>query len=215
MLAGCAAARNAKVTVYQPLSGLQRPVIVDVTQPNLEGLAVGLSCPRGPYLRASETNSLCSKVETLFLNQGAEVTRLDGLAEEEALSAPPDLRVELRSRELYTNNPSLSYVISVMTLTLLPAIEDTAFALDVTVADDQGFVLARDSLQGRVLVRHGVGPWAMNALADELWRAPRERLSEDRAGEDISEDLYGQLSQIAFNAKVQRDVLRARAERGR
>ncbi len=54
-LSGC-------ITVYQPLSGLHRPIAVDVGEANLAGVAVTLRCLPGESLSRSEAGALCRKV---------------------------------------------------------------------------------------------------------------------------------------------------------
>ncbi|MBN2801252.1 MAG: hypothetical protein JXX28_19080 [Deltaproteobacteria bacterium] len=195
---------------------------MDPTAPNLSDVRMAVYCVPGPALSRWETNKLCQRVSTLFEHQGALVTTVEGPAadgEDDALTdderpvmeAPIALRMELRSRDLYTNNASLSWAISLMTATVLPAVEESAFAVDVVIRDGSGFLLASESLQGRLITRYGVGTWAANRAADTYWRREDQRLFGDISSHDLSEDLYRQLSQLAYNARVQRQVLEARA----
>ena len=64
---------------------------------------------------------------------------------------------------------------------------DYTFAQDVTIRDENGFLLAKDTLTGRVMMRMGFF---------------------EEAKDDFTRDYYGQISQMTFNAKLRRQVLR-------
>ena len=207
------------IHVYQPMSGFQGPVVVDPQAPNFQDVSLTVVCHRGDLLTAAEARSLCQHVGTLFENQGALVSTwtaadqagaLDvGGPEPEQDDGPPaaDLTLELNSRELHVANDPVSWVLFVMSSTVVPAITESSFAIDVTVRDQSGFLLVEDSLQGRLVRRLGVGAWGTNKLLDRFIRAPEDQITGDQAHEDLSEDLYGQLGQLVFNAKLQWEVL--------
>ena len=213
--AGCAAC----VYAYHPMSGLNGPIVIDPTLPNFEGLRLAVHCPPGGDLGNGDRDRLCRRVSTLFENQGATVETFTGVAiapdPMEAPGARPaaeptpgqDLRLQVRSRVLHHENPTLSWAISLATFTLVPAKEEEAFALDVTVSDSRGFLLAENSLQGRVTRRFGVGTVVANWTLDRLVRTREDRLTRPNAEQELSADLYGHLSQLVFNAQMRADVL--------
>jgi hypothetical protein len=209
------------VRVYQPLSGLHAPVVVDPQAENLSDVRLAVTCLSGDFLSRQETLGLCRKMEALFEIQGAEVTLVDSgsafsqsdevsassESDVEAVARPrTDLSLELRSREIHKSVNPLSWVLSIGTFTVLPAVSDSTFAQDVVIRDETGFLLVSDSLQGRVIRRFGVGSWLGNAIAD-LGREKEAKLSAGSAERDLSQDLYGQISQLVFNAKIQWRVL--------
>lgn len=215
------------VHVYQPMSGLHGPVVVDLQAPNFEDLALTVVCDRGDMLSAAEAKNLCQHVGTLFENQGARVTTLTAgeLAgafdvadpaetEEDAATVATDLTLELTSRKLHVASEPLSWVLFLMSATVVPAVTETSFALDVTIRDESGFVLVSDSLQGRLVRRLGVGAWGTNLLLDRFLREDADRISGDAAHQDLSADLYGQLGQLMFNAKMQWEVLSQASQAG-
>lgn len=206
------------VQVYQPLSGLHRPVVVDPQLPNLRDLNLAVYCVPGDYLSAEETRMLCRRVGALFENQGALVSTYtqDRRAPHEELETPTadgparprtDLTLELRSRETHSNRNPLSSFLCWSTLTMVPAVTETSFAQDIVIRDGTGFLLVSDTLQGRLVRYFGLGTWMVNKAMDLAWRDEADRLSGDAANQDLSDDLYRQLSQLVFNAKMQWEVL--------
>jgi hypothetical protein len=206
LLPGC-------VTVYHPLVSLQRPVAIDPGLPNFQGQRVLLRCFPGEYLRPKEAAILCRHVRRLFTNQGArvqaEVPR--GAVNLPAGAGPkaarPDLIIDLQARLLHEENSALLWIVSGLSLTLIPAITDTTFAQDVTIRDADGALLLSDTLQGRFVNYFGFGTWAVNATLDLLVRGPSEDLTGDAAEEDFSRDFYRQLSQLAFHARMRSRVM--------
>jgi hypothetical protein len=208
LLSGCG------VTVYQPLSALQRPTVVDPTVANFEGLHVLILCIPGDYTQVPDAGILCRKVGTLFRNQGAKVDtdlsrrgRSSRRIEEEG--SRPDLIVELSSRLLHKETGGPLWILTVLTFTLVPAFTEYSVAQDVTIRDASGSLLASDSLKARFIEYVGAGMWAVNWALDTLVRPPEEALSGDAPARDFSRDFYAQLSQLAFNARVRAEVLRS------
>ena len=203
------------VHVYQPMAGLHGPVVVDPTVTNFPELRLAVVCDRGDLLSREEARVLCQHVGTLFENQGATVTTLAAgerpyeVAEEGQGSQPllVDLEMELTSREVHSSNDPVSWALCILTASVVPAVTERTFALDVVIRDGHGFLLVADSLQGRIIRRGGVGVWATNALMDRLVRSEQDQLGGDSASQDLSADLYGQLSQMVFNAQMQARVL--------
>ncbi|MBX2799666.1 MAG: hypothetical protein KTR31_18455 [Myxococcales bacterium] len=199
------------------MSGLHTPVVVDVQAPNLADVRVALRCIPGDLFDATEAGVLCERVSVLFENQGAEVQVIEegGFFEEVVEGEevePADLTVRLEGRKVEQATYPLSWVLCAGSFTLLPGVREHTFATDVIVRDAKGFLLATETLEGRLVERFGFGPYFGNWLMDRLARDKDERLTGDGANRDISEDLYAQLSQITFNAKMQAEVLRQDAQ---
>ncbi len=204
-------ATSGCVTLYQPLTSLQRPVAVDPQLANFEGARFLLRCHPGKDLSASDAQKLCRGVGTSFRNQGAQVDveiprpgRASRTFEEEE---KPDLVIDVRSRLLHRENSSYQFLLAYVTLSIVPMVEEFSYAQDVTIRDRQGGLLAQDTYQARFIEYRGVGVWAVNWVADYAVRKKEDRVSGNVAARDFSSDLYGQLSQLAFNARVRQTVL--------
>lgn len=221
LCAGC-------VQAYQPLSGLHRPVVVDPRAPNLADVNLRVVCPPGDLVSAAEARHLCDRVGKLFEIQGARVTTAtdrplrdpelgDDGAEVTAGTPTPttDLVLELRAVETHTANNALSWMLCLATGTLVPAVTESTFAQDVVVRDGTGFLLVRDRLEGRLVRTFGIGAWAGNKIADLAWRKKEDELTAKAVQADLSADLYGQLSQLVFNARMRWQVLREATPEGR
>jgi len=176
------------------MSGLHRAIAVDPGYAHLADLDLTLHCVPGDHLDRGETRALCRKVSRLFENQGAEVRMVlgrspladpDDAPESPATAAAPEkptpktaLHVSLSSRLVHQEEISI-FGWSIVT--------DYTFAQDITIRDESGFLLVKDTLTGRMMMRLGV--------------------FED-AKDEFTRDYYGQISQLAFNAKIRRQVLR-------
>ena len=215
------------VRIYEPMSGLHQPVVVDTQVANFPDVHLTLHCVPGDLLSKENATVLCRKVTTLFENQGAKVRMIDTVNRaddvfEDQLEEPPEsgddqprtgLTVELRARQLHKSTHPLSWVLCVGSFTLLPGVTESTFAQDIVIRDESGFLLVTDTLVGRHVHRFGASAWIGNRIADITWRKKSERLTLDAADEDLSSDLYRQLSQLAFNAKMQAQVYRESAPR--
>lgn len=212
---GLAAGGGCVVHTYQPLSGLHRPVVVDPTAPNLADVHLTVRCLTGPYVHTSDANVLCRKVALLFENQGALVTTsLGGPPDEEedrsegpAEPRPIDLVVELRARKIHEASPPLGWVAMVASFSLAPAITEFTFEQELRVRDANGFLLSEDRLRGRIVYWYGFGTWASNKLLDATVRESADEVVGDHANRALSDDLYAQLSQSVFDARMQARVL--------
>lgn len=208
LLSGC-----VTTTVYQPLSSLQRPAIVDPRLANFEGMRLLVRCIPGDYLKPPDADLLCRKVGALFRNQGAgvetDVPRNGRLSRRLQEGPQPDLVVELSSRLLHKDTSGPLWALTVISLTLVPAFTEYSIAQDVSIRDASGFLLASDSLKARFIEYFGAGVWGVNWVLDTLVRPPEEELTGDAPARDFSRDFYAQLSQLAFNARVRSDVLRS------
>lgn len=217
------------IHAYQPMSGLHRPVLVDPRAANFTDLRLTVVCPPGDYVSPAEAQMLCERVSKLFENQGATLTTRGDRAEQEpgigedpaagqaggAAAPTTDLVLELRAQELHTRNDPLSWVLCIATGTLVPAVTESTFAQDVVIRDGTGFLLLTDRLEGRIVRTMGVGTWAGNRLLDVLWRKKEDELNDKAVHADVSADLYGQLSQLLFNARMRWKVLQEATPAGR
>lgn len=215
------------------MSGLHRPAVINPQLANFQDVRLTVRCVPGGLLNPQEAGALCQKVGVLFENQGALVTTTTsehGGLEDTGLSAdegaedsdddgedgeeiePADLTLELRARELHQANHLLSWVLCLSTFTVVPGVVESTFAQDVIIRDGTGFLLVRDSLEGRLVERFGVGSWLSNKLLDLTARDDREKITGDAVNHDLSNDLYRQLSQLLFNAKMQWQVLQQGAK---
>ncbi len=199
------------VTVYQPLTALQRPVVVDPTHDNFSGQRIRVRCIPGDALDEDEAQLLCRDQRALFEAQGADVDTVvprDGVEPEDKDAKPADLTVELKARLVHKDNSPALWVLSFATLTLVPAVIDMTFAQDVTIRDPDGFVLVADSLQARFVTQVGAAVGLANLLMDWLVRPAPERLTTGAVRDDFSNDFHGQLSQLAFQARMRSWVMR-------
>jgi len=197
-IAAAAICAGGCVTIYQPMSGLHRPVAIDPTYANFADLDVTLRCLPGPSLTGSEAGTLCRKLSRLFENQGAQVTvrtssrRGDDLddtpveATTTEADAPPraQIEVELTARRIHEEATQWLWWSSV---------SDYTFAQDVVIRDSNGFMLVRETLTGRFVT-------VLGFFSD--------------AEEDFSKDYYAQISQLALNAKIRQRVLAESADDG-
>ncbi len=221
---------------YQPMSGLQSPALVDPTVRNFEGLRMVAHCPPSDGLTPTQTRTLCRRAAALFENQGAtvETVQTEGIPDdlftniggppvptEPEESAPPPtegpppperLVLELRSREVPREPSGLSWALSALTFTLVPAVEEFPLRIDVRVRDTDGFVLLQERLTGRIVMRFGLGTWLVNGVLDRISRSNEERLTMESAEEALSRDLYARLSQAVFDGRMRARVLDAAAE---
>lgn len=201
---------------YQPISGLHRPVAIDIGAPNFTDLDLTVRCLSGPLVRPSEARLLCDRVGKLFENQGARVTTETerGVGEEPIEETPTaeaprtDLLIQLSARVIHKNNDPFSWILCFATATLVPAVTESTFAQDVIVRDGTGFLLVQDTMEGRLVRTFGLGTWAGNKLLDWVWRPKEEELNDKATHAALSADLYRQLSQLVFNAKMRWEVLR-------
>jgi hypothetical protein len=211
------------VTVYQPLATLHRPIVIDTGVANFDGMSILVNCVPTDFMDRTAADQLCQRVQTLFENQGATVQTISRVGEaareqeeeaaEEGPVGPSDLTVELRARRIHEEKHPFLWVISFMTLTMLPAMTEYTFAQDITIRDQAGFLLVTETIQARFVRYFGGGIWAANQLLDWFVREEADKLMGKAAARDFSRDYYGQLSQMVFNARMRWRVLRE-AERG-
>jgi hypothetical protein len=192
--------------------------VIDTHVANLSGVRLTVRCVPEDMLDSVSADALCQKVGIVFENQGATVTTIasatgleDGLGDlpEPAPEAVPatDLLLELRTRQIHRAHNPMMWVLCALSLTIIPASTEFTFAQDVVIRDGTGFLLAEETLQGRMGHQFGVAAWIGNGLLNLFWRAPEDEISYESLRRDLSTDLYRQLSQAVFNAKMQWLVL--------
>lgn len=220
LLAALLIGNTACITVYQPLSGLHAPVLVDPALGNFDGLRILVHCIPKDILE-DQAARLCQRVGQLLENQGAEVETVatigriqdDASIEEGEGDEKPrtevDLVVELRARHVHENTDTLMWTLSFLTLTLAPGISENSFVQEVMIRDGKGSPLVNGELRGRIVRYFGLGYWASNKLLDLIARDDDEELTAEQMRKSLSEDLYEQLSQMVFNANMRRRVLGA------
>ena len=180
-----AATLGCTTTVYHPMSGLHRPVAINLDYANFGDLEVSLQCLPGPLVTAGEARTLCQKLERLFVNQGATTasrTSLGRAPEDDGEPAKDAversaLNVELSARLIHREESSFLW---------WSWTTDYTFAQDVAIRDETGFLLVRETLTGRFVRQLGF---------------------TSSAEADFSKDYYAQLAQLTLNAKVRRQVL--------
>jgi hypothetical protein len=211
------------VKVYQPVSGLNRPVVLDLGVANFQDLELTIHCPPGELIDPEEARDLCRKVGVLFENQGARVTTsssagrfgdeaLDHSLEDQPAAAPVQpttgLILELQAHQVHEKNHHLTWLMCAATFSIVPAVAEFTFAQEVTVRDNTGFLLVSDTLEGRIVRYGGAGYWLSNKALDLWSRDKTDRIIADgRPHADVSADFYAQLSQLVFNAKMRWRVL--------
>lgn len=188
-LAGC-------VTVYQPLSGLNRPVALDPGLANFADTALVLRCLPGGALTAEEAETLCRKVGRLFENQGAQVTvRSAGRIEDPDTPgegpARAALSIELRAEIVHRDAKSL--IFGPLADWIWGYSAEITVRQEVRIRGADGFLLAQETLTGRFVQRLGF-------FSD--------------AEERFSRDYYGRLSQLALDARIRQQVLAENADPG-
>ena len=208
------------VRVYQPLRGLHDPRIVDPSLPNFSDLSIDVYCVPGKNLKPPQASILCQRVGTLFENQAATVEtftqdpRVSGAdsglgleSDDTAPRAPADLVVELRTETVHKDPHPLSWGLCYITATIVPAVGESTFTQEAVVRDADGYLLASATYEGRIVRSFGIGTWGGNKILDLLVRAPEDELTGDGAKADLSSDMYAQLSQVVYNAKVRTQVM--------
>ncbi|CAN0456811.1 unnamed protein product, partial [Ectocarpus fasciculatus] len=193
----------------------------DTQAPNFRDVRLTIHCIPGDGLNRGEADVLCQRLQLLFENQGAAVTVVttegliddgfgDALSEDgdDGAERDSDLVMELRARVARRDDSLAWTYASAVSGTLIPVTEEEVFTQEVILRDGTGFLLAQATFEGRLTRRIGVGPWASNALLNLLVRDDDEKLTEDTVKEDLSADIYSQLSQLAFNARMQQKVLK-------
>lgn len=198
------------LTVYQPMSGIHRPVVVDTEVANFAGEALNIHCIPKDFLSPQQASSLCEKLRILFENQGATVATITSraLLEEARLPNPDAMTLEISARMLHHETNPVLWSLSFMTLTLIPGIAEYTFVQDIKIRDSSGFLLVSDALKAKFTRYFGLSTYFGN-IALDLVRDEKDKLSDDHVKTDFSNDFYPQLSQLVFNAKMRQQVLQS------
>jgi hypothetical protein len=199
------------ITVYQPLSSLQRPVVVDPRLANFEDARMLVRCHPSEDLPRDGAELLCRNVSTLFRNQGAHVDvdiPTEGTPGRSHEGPQADVVLDVKSKLVHQAGSMVLDLACYFTATLIPTYGEESYSQEITVRDGQGALLASDVLHSRFVHYIGAGVWAVNWVLDLLVRPENEKLTGDVANRSFSRDLYGQLSQLMFNARVRAQVLR-------
>ncbi len=214
------------VRVYHPMSGLHDPVVVDPSMPNFRDTQLTVRCVPGRLLNVQQSAQLCRKVALLFENQGAQVLTYvtEGTSSEERKDDEEDLASEaaedgrgladtklelvIRSRETHRASHAVTWAGFGISFGILPGVDERSFAQDLEVRDADGFLLVQSTLQGRIVRYVGASTWIGNKLLDWTVRDDSEDLTGDASNQHLSDDMYAQLSQHVFNAKMRAQVLR-------
>lgn len=217
------------VTIYEPGDALRKPSVIDPRLANFQGTRVFVRCKQPkrpdetildrviPNPLNNDGDALCQKVRTLFANQGAEVetavVRGDP-SEARPTEGKPDLVIDLATRVLYDEENALLGVANCVSCTLVPTRQELRYAQTITVRDGDGALLKESEFKSRFVTFSGCGIWSVNYLLDVFFRDDANDLigdtpfDPDGAGRrDHSKDFYGQLSQLAFNARVRARLL--------
>lgn len=167
------------VSDYVPMAGLQGPVAIDRRFANFADTRVGITCVPNDRLDAEEARTLCRRLQVMFENQGATVVYArNPLDPVENEPAAGELAVHIIGRVVHEETTNWLF---------WERVTDYTVAQDITVRDETGFLLAQHTVTAR------------------FWR--RLGFTSDAVGR-YSEDFYGQLSQLAFDAKLRRQILR-------
>lgn len=209
-LAGLAMAVVASgcVTVYQPMRTLQRPVAIDAERPNFEGLKLLVRCHPD---EAVDAPALCRRVSALFVKQGAAV-RIE-IPRPQAPKTRPDaapkaeLILDVKSRRLHENSSVFYWVANLMSFTLIPAVTEATYEQEISVRDQEGFVLAEATMQARFIESFGLGAVVAEAFGDLLGRTKDEAVLGENHKKDFTKDFYSHLSQVVHNGRIRSRVL--------
>lgn len=201
------------VTLYQPLRGLHRPVVLESSPQTFEGVRVLVRCnAHDEHMPRGDAAKLCRYLASAYTQQGAEA---EWVIPQGANFIEPvvfegkgaDLTLEVGSRIEHEYDYPLSQVASVLTLTVVPAFREHTFSQKVTVYGRDNSVLAEDFYRERFVHYDGCAVWSLNWILDWLVRDEENKISGDVGKEDFARDLYGQTSQLLLNARVRSELL--------
>jgi hypothetical protein len=201
-LSGC-------VTVYQPLVGLQRPYAVNpLASNNFEGTRLLVRCHDADGVEADE---LCPKLRSMFSKQGAAVSTELVRPNRSIASAPrgeaPQFIIDVKSKVISRSSSPISWILNVVSFTLVPGFMEATFGQDVVVRDGEGFILAQGGFQERFVTSFGFGVWALNGLMNWLVRPKDQQVDADGQRAEFTQDFQGHMSQLLYNARVRSRVM--------
>jgi hypothetical protein len=206
-----AASGCCTVTVYEPQRGLHRPVVVDAAAQNFAGTSVALRCLTNEDLPPGDADRVCRRLCLALQMQGAECqSTVPRDADGGSLAfdgAGADLTIEIESRLEHEDDYPALAIISSLTFTLVPAIDEQTFSQEIVVRGRDRSVLITDGFRARFVNYTGVAVWTINWLLDVFIRPDNQDMLGDEPKKDFSRDFYAQVSQLAFNARVRSDLL--------
>ncbi|MDP2345287.1 MAG: hypothetical protein Q8O67_30365 [Deltaproteobacteria bacterium] len=199
------------VTVYEPQRGLQRPVVVDAAAQNFAGTSVEMRCLTSEDLPPGDAERVCSRLCLALQIQGAECqSTVPRDAEGGGLAFDgkgADLTIEIESKSEHEDDYPALVLISALTFTLIPTIEEQTFSQHIVVRGRDRSVLLADGFRARFINYTGIAVWGINWLLDVFIRPDNQDMTGDAPNKDFSRDFYQQVSQLAFNARVRSDLL--------
>ena len=212
-LSGC-------VRSYQPLTGLHDPVVVDPGARNFPELSLHVYCVPGKALKPAQASVLCQRVGLLFENQGAAV---ETFVEDPALgsaiggagggaeTSPADLVLALEVDAVQKSLHPVTAVLCYFSITIVPMVRETTFSQQVGGPRWFGLSSGDGSVPRPACRAFRSGGLGGNWVLDRFIREPEERLTGEAASTDLSNDLYRQLSQLVFNARMRQEALQLQA----
>jgi hypothetical protein len=205
--AGCA------VTLYQPMGTLQRPTAVNIDDPNFEDARVLVRCLPSDGFPAADAEKACRQIARSLQQQGAETETIvprnidEGLPADAFDGRGAELTVEVSSRTEHSQAWPLLTAASCLTCTMVPDVFESTFVQDVTIRARNQTVLAEETYRARLITYTGCVVWSVNGILDWAFRDDRNDLTSEGAHKAYSRDLYRQIAQLAYNARVRSDLL--------
>jgi hypothetical protein len=203
----------ATVTLYEPMSALQRPVLVHPAADNFSGTRILLRCLSNDDLPTGDADKVCRNLATTLQRQGAVCESIVPRGQDDARSASlfegagPDLIIELDAKTEHHADYPLLGLVSVISLTMVPSVEEHTYKQEIVVRGRDRSVLVSDVFRARFVEYTGLLVWSLNGIADLFLRDDDNDLGGDAAKKDFSRDFYQQSAQLAFNARVRSELL--------
>lgn len=204
---GCA------VTLYQPMGALQRPTAVNVDDPNFQDTRVLVRCIPREGFAAADAEKACRQIARSLQQQGAETETIvprnldEGLPADAFDGRGAELTVELTARIEHANDWPLLSAASCVTCTAVPSVVEGTYVQDVTIRARNQTVLAEETFRARLLSYTSCLLWSVNGILDWAFRDDEDDLTSDGANKAYSRDLYRQIAQLTYNARVRSDLL--------
>lgn len=203
---------------YQPLSGFQAPLAVDIRKPNLDGLRIEVRASVSPQLEKTENEGtvLANAVQDFLRNQGAKVSENDSDSEKvtnsENQNSPEvspqalEMRLEVEVRRPFEQPNTWMWLPWVATFTLLPHKSEYILETEMRLSDGAGFLLSRQIYFAR-FVRYTSPAYRVLSVLFDFFRKPEEKATVARLHQDFTADFYGQMTQQIYNARIRANVL--------
>ncbi len=201
------------VRLYQPHRGLHRPVVVPKGDATFAGMRILVRCyAHEDHHPPDEAAEACSKIANEFTQAGAETEWVVpsglGYVEPKVFDGqPPDLTIALENKIEHDYSNPFTMVACVFSASLIPTVDEVTVAQRVMILGRDGSVLQEDVLRARFVTYFGFGVWSLNYLLDWFVRTKADALSGDAPKANFSRDFYGQIRQMAYNAKVRSEIL--------